>query len=152
MFGTIRRSPVSDILPFQKEFDRLFAEFWTELPTRTASSASPSFHVNATDDAWCIDVPMPGIDPQYINLDVTGTTVNVRVEPHGEWRPSQTARYEQAFAVPEFLDLDRITASHRHGMLQLTLPLKDSVKPRRIAIEAAVPLRTNQLEGAACAR
>ena len=37
--------------------------------------------------------------------------------------------------VPQSLDLDRITATHRHGMLELTLPLKDSVKPRRVQIE-----------------
>jgi HSP20 family molecular chaperone IbpA len=37
--------------------------------------------------------------------------------------------------VPQFLDLDQIKASYRHGMLQLTMPLKESVKPRRIQIE-----------------
>jgi HSP20 family molecular chaperone IbpA len=45
------------------------------------------------------------------------------------------ARYEQSFTVPPFLDLDKLSASHRHGMLRLTLPLKESVKPRRIQIE-----------------
>ena len=44
-------------------------------------------------------------------------------------------RYEQTLTVPQFLDLDKISASYRHGMLQLTLPLKESVKPRRIQIE-----------------
>ena len=37
--------------------------------------------------------------------------------------------------VPQFLDLERISAAHRHGMLELTLPIKESVKPRRIQIE-----------------
>ena len=32
-------------------------------------------------------------------------------------------------------DLEKLTASHRHGMLRLSLPLKDSVKPRRVQIE-----------------
>jgi hypothetical protein len=31
--------------------------------------------------------------------------------------------------------LKGISASHRHGMLQLTLPVKESVKPRRIQID-----------------
>ena len=44
------------------------------------------------------------------------------------------ARFEQSFTVPPFLDLDKLNASHRHGMLRLTLPLKESVKPRRIQI------------------
>ncbi|MBA2603350.1 MAG: hypothetical protein H0U94_07170 [Acidobacteria bacterium] len=34
--------------------------------------------------------------------------------------------------IPQFLDTKKISASHRHGLLQLTLPLKESVKPRRV--------------------
>ena len=48
------------------------------------------------------------------------------------------SRYEQTLMVPQFLDLEKLTASHRHGMLRLTLPLKDSVKPRRVQIETQV--------------
>ena len=40
--------------------------------------------------------------------------------------------------VPQILDLSGIKASHRHGMLALTIPLKDSVKPRRIQIDGVV--------------
>jgi hypothetical protein len=40
--------------------------------------------------------------------------------------------------IPQFLDLEKLTASHRHGMLRLTLPLKESVKPRRVQIETQV--------------
>ena len=36
--------------------------------------------------------------------------------------------------LPQFLDLDKPRASHRYGMLQLSVPLKESVKPRRIEI------------------
>jgi hypothetical protein len=33
------------------------------------------------------------------------------------------------------LDFDKLAATHRHGLLVLTLPMKDSVKPRRIQFE-----------------
>jgi HSP20 family molecular chaperone IbpA len=49
--------------------------------------------------------------------------------------------------IPQFLDLEKLTASHRHGMLRLTLPLKESVKPRRIQIETEVE-EHKQLAGA----
>jgi HSP20 family molecular chaperone IbpA len=47
------------------------------------------------------------------------------------------SRYEQTVTLPQFLDVDKLSASHRHGMLQLTLPLKESVRPRRIEIASA---------------
>ena len=49
--------------------------------------------------------------------------------------------------IPQFLDVDKLTASHRHGMLRLTLPLKESVKPRRVQIETQVEDQ-KQLAGA----
>lgn len=129
MFGSTRWNPVEDMFTFQREFDRLFNQFWSDLPSRTAAAPmpTPSFQVHTDDEGWRIDVPLPGIDPRHVELEVAGSTLTIRVKE---------TRYEQTLTVPHFLNLDKIGASHRHGMLQLTLPLKDSVKPRRIPIDA----------------
>jgi HSP20 family protein len=137
MFGLTRWSPFEDVFNFQREVDRLFNQFWSDLPTRTATAngSSPSFQVNTSDDGWRIDVPMPGIDPKDVTLDVAGNTLSIRAEVPSEERAKSPTRYEQQFNIPQFLDLEKLTASHRHGMLRLTVPLKESVKPRRIQIE-----------------
>jgi len=134
MFGLTRWNPVDDMFSFQREFDRVFNQFWNDLPTRTAAGQSPSFQANTTDDGWRIDVPLPGIDPQHVNLEVAGNTLTIRAEEPVE-KGERVLRYEQSFTIPQFLDLEKISASHKHGMLRLTVPLKDSVKPRRIQIE-----------------
>ena len=90
--------------------------------------------MTTTDAGWRIDVPLPGIDPRNVNLDAAGQTVTIRAEQPTSSDAAAT-RYEQSFALPQFLDVEKISASYRHGMLQLALPLKDSVKPRRIQIE-----------------
>ena len=131
-----RWNRVDDVFSFQREVDRLFNQFWSDLPTRpTAANSSPSFQVNATDDGWRIDIPIPGIDPKDVNLDVAGNTLSIRAEATGDDKNMSFARYEQSFTIPQFLDLEKLSASHRHGMLRLTLPLKESVKPRRIQID-----------------
>ncbi len=134
MFGLTRWNLVDDVFNFQREVDRLFNQFWNDLPTRTAAGQSPSFQVNPSDDGWRVDIPLPGVDPKNVNLEVAGTTLTIRAEEPGE-NGERALRYEQSFTVPQFLDLEKITASHKHGMLRLTVPLKDSVKPRRIQIE-----------------
>ena len=128
---------VDDVFTFQREVDRLFNQFWSELPTRpTAASSTPSFQVNASEDSWRIDIPIPGIDPKDVNLDVAGNTLSIRAEGNSGDKEAGVTRFEQSFTVPPFLDLDKLSASHRHGMLRLTLPLKESVKPRRIQIHS----------------
>src|SRR5438552_10560 len=131
MFGLTRRNSFDDVFNFQREVDRLFNQFWSDLPTRTAATAagsSPSFQVNTTDDGWRIDVPMPGVDPKDVSLEVAGNTLSIRAEGPTDDTDKNPARYEQTFNVPPFLDLEKLAASHRHGMLRLTVPLKDSVK------------------------
>lgn len=139
MFGLTRLSPFEDVLNFQREVDRVFNQFWSDLPTRTtaaSSSSSPSFQVNTTEDGWRIDVPLPGIDPKDVAIDVAGNTLSIRAEvPSDDKDNNPTRYYEQTFTIPQFLDIEKLSASHRHGLLRLTLPLKESVKPRRIQIE-----------------
>lgn len=134
MFGLTRWNPVDDVFSFQREVDRLFNQFWSDLPTRTATGQSSSFQVNTTEDGWRIDVPLAGIDPQNVHLEVAGTTLTIRAEEPGE-KDTSALRYEQSVTMPQFLDLEKIAASHKHGMLQLTVPFRESVKPRRIHIE-----------------
>jgi HSP20 family protein len=90
--------------------------------------------VTPIEDGWRVDVPLPGIDPKDVSLEAAGANLTIRAEVPSEDNNRGGSRYEQTLTIPQFLDLDKLTASHRHGMLRLTLPLKDSVKPRRIQI------------------
>jgi HSP20 family protein len=131
----LTRTPYQDLFNFQREFDRMFNQFWSDLPNRTANAPATAFHVNTTEDEWRIDVPLPGIDPEHVTLESVGHTLSIRAEELGDRNGAGRLRFEQTLTVPQFLDLDKLSASHRHGMLQLTLPLKESVKPRRIQID-----------------
>ena len=123
-----------NLFALQREFDRMFNQIWTDLPARTTNARS-SFQVQSGDDQWRIDVPLPGIDPKNVSLEAAGNTLTVRaVEPKTGDR--EEYRYEQTLTIPQFLDLDKISASHRHGMLELTIPVRDAVKPRKIQISA----------------
>jgi HSP20 family protein len=135
MFGTTRWNHFDDIFDFQREADRLFNQLWSESPVRS-SRHTPNYRVqvHTGPDDWRVEIPMPGIDPKHVSIDVAGNTILVRAEQSGGRGDGET-RFEQTMTVPQFLDLNRVSASHVHGMLELTLPLKDSVKPRRIQIE-----------------
>jgi len=136
MFELNRWNSFDDVFKFQREVDRVFNQFWNELPARSApASSSPSFHVTPVDDGWRVDVPLPGIDPKDVTLEVAGNNLTIRAEVGSEGPSRNAARYEQTLIIPQFLDLEKLAASHRHGMLRLTLPIKESVKPRRVQIE-----------------
>ena len=147
MFGLTRRNSFDDVFSFQREVDRLFNQFWSDLPTRAAAGSSPSFQVNVTEDGWRVDVPLPGIDPKDVSLEVAGNNLTIRADGPSDGTDKNVSHYEQTLMIPQFLDLEKLTASHRHGMLRLTLPLKESVKPRRVQIDTRVEDQ-KQLAGA----
>lgn len=135
MFGMSRWNSFDEVFNLHREVDRLFNQVWSEMPLRPAANASPSFpfQVRSSEDGWTVDVPMPGIDPRDVKLEVAGQTLSIKAESSDKNAPAY--RFEQSLTVPQFVDLDKLTASHRHGMLRLSLPIKDSVKPRRIEIQ-----------------
>jgi HSP20 family protein len=135
MFGLTRRSPFEDLFNFQREMDRLFNQFWSGLPASTSAQSAGSFRVQSGEDGWRVEVPMPGIDPKHVSLEVAGTTISIRAEVPGEDEKDRPQlEYEQTLTVPQFLDIEKLHAAHRHGLLVLSLPLKESVKPRRVEI------------------
>ena len=77
---------------------------------------------------------------------MAGSTLSIRTDVPGDDRDKSVGRYEQTLTIPQFLDLEKLTASHHHGLLRLTLPLKESVKPRRVQI-ATQPDEHKQLAG-----
>jgi len=100
-------------------------------PFRSAGRV-PSTEVVAREDGWRIGVALPGVAPENVEVNVAGQTVHIRaIEREGD---AATTRYEQMVTVPDTVDADKIAATFRHGLLELTLPLKDVVKPRRIEI------------------
>lgn len=137
MFRMTRFSPYDEMFSFQREVDRLFNQFWTDLPARTAASPATAFQAKQAGDGWHIEVPMPGIDPQHVAIEAAGSTLSIKAQEPDEGKTGSRVLFEQTFTVPQFLDLEKVAASHRHGMLTLTIPVKESVKPRRIQIAAA---------------
>jgi HSP20 family protein len=133
-----------DMFNFHRQIDRLFNQMWSDLAAQPATSRSPEFQVRSTADAWKVSVPLPGVDPKHVALEAAGHTLTIRVE-QPERADHAYARFEQTITVPQFVDLDKVSASHRHGLLELTLPLKDAVKPRTIQIDSAATSDTKQL-------
>jgi HSP20 family protein len=92
---------------------------------------------SSVDDGYRVRIPLPGISPENVTVDVTGRTIHVRgIERDGD---KEMIRYEEVLTLPASVDADTVGATFRHGLLELTLPYQNAVKPRRIEITTEVP-------------
>jgi len=115
-----------------------------EVQRMAREEVSPVSRIDENDDAFTLTLELPGVDEKAINLTVENRTLSVTAENtvgvHEDYTPTlaeiQEMRYRAAFELPERVDASSIRAEHRNGLLILTLPKREEVKPRRIAITA----------------
>ena len=92
-------------------------------------------------DRFVIELDMPGVSPESIDLDVERNVLTVsaeRVSRNGDWemlaseRPR--GRFSRQLVLGDNLDLERIEASYEGGVVRLTVPVAEKAKPRKIQI------------------
>jgi HSP20 family molecular chaperone IbpA len=112
--------------------------------TRTRPVYRPAADVYETADALAVVLEIPGADPDSIHVAVEKRllTVTARTNlavPAGyalavsEFRPGD---YERSFTLAETIDIDRIEAQLRDGILRLTLPKALPAPAKTISVQA----------------
>jgi HSP20 family protein len=129
MAGVVRWNPFEELQKFTETFDRLVNRW---LSSSAWSESSSDASMNGVDDGYRVRIPLPGIAPENVTVDVAGQTMHVRaIERDGD---AEVTRYEEVLTLPASVDTEKAGATFRHGLLELTLPYRDAVKPRRIEI------------------
>lgn len=102
---------------------------------------SPDVNIYETEDGYVLEAEMPGVTKEGLEItleDNTLTFVGRRpdADPKGTalYRETRAADYRRAFELDPAIDTDKIGAEMRQGVLTLTLPTAEQVKPRRIQI------------------
>jgi HSP20 family protein len=128
---------------FQDEFNRLFrragfnGEQW--------ASAGPAFNVWSDEHAVFVEVDLPGIDPQKLDISVKeGNHLTIQGErpqvelPSAVWHRQErgSGTFVREITLPVLVDVDKIEAKYADGVLRLTMPKHEAAKPRKIAIKA----------------
>jgi len=95
-------------------------------------------------DSFVLEFDLPGVEPQSIDLDVERNVLTVRAdrpmrETTSELLAAERPRgvFSRQLILGDNLDLERITASYRDGVLHLTIPVAERAKPRKISIDVA---------------
>ncbi|WNE96393.1 Hsp20/alpha crystallin family protein [Streptomyces luomodiensis] len=123
--------------PF-RELDRLTQQI-LGTPAHPAAMPMDAFR---DGDTFVVELDLPGVDPETIDLDVERNVLTVKAERQpsaGEGtevvvaeRP--TGSFSRQLFLGETLDSERIDASYDAGVLRLTIPVAEQAKPRKIAI------------------
>jgi HSP20 family protein len=114
---------------------------------RNGFKSLPAVNVTEGDEAYTIEVAAPGLEKKDFRIDLDNdvlTIASVREDNREENQDQYTRRefgyesFSRSFNLPELVDNEKISASHKNGILFVNIPKKEEakVKPaRQIAIK-----------------
>ena len=103
-------------------------------------------HVHESPTGVVIEVELPHVDADEVEVTLLDRTVTVRggrVDPEGFGKhPAGPTAFRRELELPQDADVEHLTATLRHGALELQAP-KRRPRPRRIPVHLPFQLNGN---------
>jgi HSP20 family protein len=139
---TVERTPFRNLADLQSERNRMFDGVFDRPVTERAWAARCDLW--ETKDELVVAFDLPGVNEKDVNVSITGDLLTLRGErrrPDGAqdvtYHHVERAhgKFERSIQVPIPVQPDKVKASYRDGVLSVTLPKVEEVKPREIKID-----------------
>lgn len=150
----LRNNLFQDLFDFRRDFDQIFNRMLMEWPSRelgtngTAAAFAPAVesYIDKDGKKYHCRVSLPGIDPKEVQIHAQGNMLTIRGERKVERRSKDVdvfheeisyGAFERTFTMPEGVDVDKLSAEYKNGVLEITAPIAASALPRRIEVKTA---------------
>ena len=147
MADMVRWEPLSGLTSLRQAMDRLFedalvnpARLWPE-----TIGEEPALDVYQTDKDVVVKASLPGVKPEEVEVSITGDMLTIKGE-HKEEEEEKKANYfrkelrygtfQRSMALPCEVKSEKAEANFENGVLTITLPKVEEVKPKQIKVKA----------------
>jgi HSP20 family protein len=146
--NVIRYEPLGMLRRFHDEVSRLFDEDYYGVAGGDQSSAATSHWAPAVDikeeqDRYLLRADVPGVDSKDIEITMENGVLTIKGERKHEDKEEREGykRVERVygaffrrFTLPDTADADKVSASSKNGVLEVTIPKQEKVQPRKIKV------------------
>lgn len=142
------RSPLARWGFLDDELNRVWEGFFRPLrwiEEAAGESLIPAMDVHEKDDAYVIRAEMPGVKKEDIAVTLENGVLTISGETKSETEEKEEGRvirqerrygrYVRSLRLGTLIDAKKVKAAYKDGVLELTLPKAEEVKPRKVAVE-----------------
>jgi HSP20 family protein len=148
--AVVRWRPLQDMLTLREAMDRLFEDSFVRssggLPRRGEAAQLP---VNMWEDKDTVHVVarVPGLEANDLDIQLTGETLSIRGRFDSDaereeskdwcWYSNELwyGSFERTITLPTQVQTDKIDAVFKNGVLHLSVPKAEQVKPKTIKVK-----------------
>jgi HSP20 family protein len=137
---------MTTIDPFTREFDRIVRRALSPSVTLSQSAFAQALPMDTLrrDGEVVLRFDVPGVEPEKIDVTVDHGMLTVsatREESVTEGdkqivRERFTGTYTRSIRLSDHLDVSAIEATHKDGVLELHIPVREEAKPRKITVNS----------------
>lgn len=129
---------------FGKRFSDIMDEFFSDAVATRQNRFAPSIDISETDKQYLIDVEVPGINKEDIDLNIENNTLTVsgerkfkKEEDNKQYHrvESHYGSFSRSFTLPENVKNDSISASYNNGILHITVDKSEQQMKKQIKIK-----------------
>lgn len=103
----------------------------------------PAVDIYETDNEYVIKTEMPGVTKEGINITLNNGELtldgkieeNLQTEENLKYSEFNAYNYHRKFMVGDGIDYNKLSASLENGLLTITLPKSERVKPKKIEVK-----------------
>lgn len=147
MSHIVRWEPFRDLVTLREAMDRLFEEsFWPRAGWLTPfGTETLAVDMYETDNAIVVKAAVPGVKPEELDISVSGDVLTIKGETKAEEevkderymrRECRYGSFSRSLSLPVPVVADKAEAEFENGILKLTLPKAEEVKPKSIKVKA----------------
>lgn len=144
MANATRWNPVRDMITLREAMDQAFNDtYLRNRDYRQPQAWQLPVDAYATEDAIVLTADVPGLKPEELNVTLEGDTLTIRGELKTRaedrnylLRERATGNFERVLSINTPIDVNKVAAEFADGVLTLTLPKAEAVKPKQIKVVA----------------
>jgi len=128
-----------------RRMSSLFDQFITseESPLGEWAGFAPRTNVAETENEYEVSLDLPGIKPEQVNIEFHDSMLKISGQQQEEKEENGkkfhrverfSGSFQRAISIPDSVDVDKISADYKDGVLTVTLPKSETVKPKQIKV------------------
>lgn len=151
MSKLVRWNPMRETLDLVNEFDRMletpFFRMGLSLPNRYADTPGYwglAVDVAEQDENFIVKASIPGINPEDLEITFEDNVLTIQGEVKSDetieeanyhMRERRYGRFSRSLRFPTIVNSNAVVAEYENGVLTLTVPKAEEVKPKKIAVK-----------------
>lgn len=117
----------------KRQMDNMVKDLFWDLDNiiTTTKTKSKNYKTDSDENGITLTMEIPGYNKDMISIGVNGDDLEIEGKPH----TGDTDGFTEKFSLGEKVDAENIEATIVDGILTLTVPYKDEVKPRKLKVK-----------------